>query len=404
MAVSRIRKRIPAYAVLLFLIILTIPTTRDVLSQWWEEYGISLFWLRDLFCLIPPDTEAFYDPLYGLPLEGYRMAQGLLWIAASLGICLWKTCSGRKIKAAVVAAGALSLACVFQIEDKGSVNLQYERPDSASAGDVFWYAEHEGEEKAREADFSVARYDMAFELKKELAAQVKMTIRGGEGQSEYPFTLYHGYRVVEVTNGAGEEMDYEQEGDYVTVRGASDGTICFRYRGHSPIFYSNKNACFLPGFFPYYPRAGFRKICDLEWNNGTLYCQEKDEAAEFFVTVEGACGLMTNLAETADGWEGTASDVILLGGFYERDEAGNITYPLFEQSRDIMKDILAREDTLRQAAEAGGESAQEKPVILIPTSTALNSYLNGRFESSNYVLVGNAFDYSSVNGEEDSDD
>ena len=83
----------------------------------------------------------------------------------------------------------------------------------------------------------------------------------GPPLSQYPFTLYHGYQVAKVTDETGDALPFTREGDYLTVTPQGElSSLTVEYAGSSPMFYSGSQGVCLPGCFPYYPWAGYRKI------------------------------------------------------------------------------------------------------------------------------------------------
>ena len=78
--ISRIPNRYAGYLVILVVLMLILPANAKYFSMLSWGRGISIYWLRDWLYLLPPDIQALGDPLYGVPVEFYRIAVMLLWI------------------------------------------------------------------------------------------------------------------------------------------------------------------------------------------------------------------------------------------------------------------------------------------------------------------------------------
>lgn len=93
-------------------------------------------------------------------------------------------------------------------------------------------------------------YAMDFTIRKDLKASVTMALDSSHPLTESPFTLQHGMRIRSVTDGAGNPLDYERDGDFFTVQSpdrAPVEQICVEYQGYSANWFSNEQGICLPG-------------------------------------------------------------------------------------------------------------------------------------------------------------
>ncbi len=393
--ISRIKKRFIGYTIIIVELFLTLPNASQFLMTSQNEYNIPIFSIRDWVCLLPPDIMTLGDPLYGVPVEPYRIAVMCVWII--LGIWLfscvfWKYQKGLKVLVTLVALGGLVI-CGTHIQDKGSVLLMDNHPESAIEADYSYYT---GEEEEIEADFQVTGYDMDLTFSREMSAIVKVSLQPKPLKTEYLFTLYHGYRVSKVEDANGEEMYFEQERDRVTVYNKNQvdcSTISFTYEGKNPTFYGNDTACFLPGFFPYYPKAGGRNVYLYE--EGMEIKVSKEPITHFSVRTHGL-STTSNLKKVEEGFEGEASHATIVGGNYEivsQNGISMVTYPLQADSIKKASQFWDKQfqDEWTQLTEflnlQNMKLPLDKTIITTPTNFVNNSFLKDYYEFDDYILV-----------------
>lgn len=117
-------------------------------------------------------------------------------------------------------------------------------------------------EREIDAQYRASGYDMVLKFGRQLTAEVAMAVDSPNLEA-YPMTLYHGYQIKSVTDDTGEPLRYTRDGDYLTVENNPSGSlreIRLAYAGYSSTFYSNSQAVYLPGSFPYYPQPGFHTV------------------------------------------------------------------------------------------------------------------------------------------------
>jgi hypothetical protein len=392
--ISKLKHRFAGYAVIIGILFFILPPTNSLLLEWNFVYHIPIFVIRDFIFLLPPDLTAAKDPLYGLSLEWYRSASMLFWIFASFLLCGWEICRLRKRIRLVFGIGILGIMFYmgYGVINKGSVLLQYMHPESSMEESINYYLQNPKQEI--EANFSVTDYDMELSFGKQLSAKVTLSISADQIHPEYFFTLHHGYKIREIVTDTGSSIPYSQEGDYIEINNESltpIKTLCFLYEGYSSTFYSNSKSCFLPGFFPYYPKAGYRMIFDEDYHT---YVQKKEEEANYRVKVIGQ-SVASNLKGSHNVFEGRTDNVTLIAGYYDLITAnGNtgIYYPLQSGSYEDIANFYSGE-TNREFNDLCAflgldlrHTKQDKLLIKMPGSMVFNSMLNSYYESKDTII------------------
>ena len=75
--------------------------------------------------------------------------------------------------------------------------------------------------------------------------------------------------------------------------------INVEYSGSSPKYYSNVQGTYLPGYFCYYPRAGYIPVFDLDYVS--MKQNFVDKNTEFNLKINSIFEIYTNLPKTDDG-------------------------------------------------------------------------------------------------------
>ncbi len=223
--------------------------------------------MGNLLCLY---VQCLTSDCYHLfPMGSGCFARVLFWIFLAVAL-LCMAIRKRTQHAAVPMAAALICLTYYLLPDGMPVYIEHDfmQHDSSQydAGYYYYYYYYyRGEEQIEiSADFGVELYDMDLEVGRQLRAEVTVRLTESSSQREaYRFTLYHRYRLSSVTDQDGRKMDYDRDGDFITVYGG-DGVeeIRFAYAGSGKMFYTTENALYLPSFFPYYPVPGHHMIGD----------------------------------------------------------------------------------------------------------------------------------------------
>ena len=104
----------------------------------------------------------------------------------------------------------------------------------------------------------VAKYKMDLTIGNQLHAEIEIFLE--EPFGEIPsFTLFKGYRVISISNSQGQILDFEREGNFITVstpNQENEKSFTIEYAGSGWAYYANRQAVFLSSAFPWYPWVG----------------------------------------------------------------------------------------------------------------------------------------------------
>ena len=389
--ISKVRNLYIGYGIIFLIVILFTPVFDDFARGFYAQYGLDISLFRKWMPLIDPNYMAFPDPLYGTTHEPVRFAAPVLLICvASFIYC--KKILNKIIKLLVIGICSLcSIICIYNIVDQGST-LRVK-----DLGMQFRFAHEEADEPAQ---FKVSNYDMDFSIGKRLKATVAMDLIDTDKVGEtYDFTLWDGYKVLDVKDESGKTLDYERNGYYLSIKSPNKklSKVTVAYDGYDSIFYSNSTACFLPGFFPYYPKVGKKTILD---NSGQYNCIDSYKS-HFKVNVSGL-DVVSNVPGKDNCFEGDSSNIILLGGIYEIrnvDGRKSLGYPLNGATEDYkykLENLLPPETNAcnNEVIKLLGRSkeyiheypSKDKFVIQLPNSLGM-SVINQDYFFDDYVLI-----------------
>ena len=121
--------------------------------------------------------------------------------------------------------------------------------------------------------------------------------------------------MAKVTDETGDALPFTREGDYLTVTPQGElSSLTVEYAGSSPMFYSGSQGVCLPGCFPYYPWAGYRKIFYGEPGDETrllAFIPRTDlPESEFAVKVTGGKNRRPASQRVDGTYQGTANRVL----------------------------------------------------------------------------------------------
>lgn len=202
------------------------------------------------------------DCYHMFPMGNGCFARVLFWIFLTIAL-LCMAVRKRPQRAAVPMVLAFICLAYYLLPDGMPVYAEHDfMQHSSSQYDARYYSG--GETIEIPADFGVESYVMDLEIGRQLRAEVAVRLTESGGQQEaYRFTLYHRCHISSITDQDGQEMDYERDGDFITVYGGeSVEEIRFVYAGSGKMFYTTEYALYLPSFFPYYPVPGHYMIGD----------------------------------------------------------------------------------------------------------------------------------------------
>ncbi len=313
--------RIKAYIVMALMIFLIVPFSDSLPGILNDAFAINLWPVKAFFSrILPPNLNWDIDYQYGVSCEPLRWNLVLFWlclIAAAWAGFLWKRKPVLRNGLAGICVVLAGINLFFYLQGGSLLDLS-ESPTSVFRSDQVYY--NHSAQKEEEPGFSIASYDMDLRVDRRLHGDVVMRLDASSGRKEYPFTLFRGLDISAVTDEAGRDLPFTRSGDYFTVSPTREiRAISVRYSGVSPVFYSNEQAVCLPGCFPYYPWAGYRKIYFLEPDDDIgfpAYVTRTDlPVADFSVRISGVRNLQTNLPGGSGVYGGKTNGLSVLGGF-----------------------------------------------------------------------------------------
>lgn len=326
---SGFQKRIVSYVCMIMVAYLVSPYPERLADQ----VSIStngkapVYYLVELFNIMPL-VNTNYTPNYsfGESLLPYRIALIFFWCALVASCILF---SVNRLRKWTVFGILIGCVCVWIYSLPSSKVIMDGNPSNTLAHDQYYYLIQRGITKTEDAKFSISKYKMELSIGLQMDANVTMEV--DKSLSEYKMTLYHGYKVKEAWSDENQQLEVKQNGDYVTIKnttGKEIKQICLSYTGCSPAYYSNIQGIFLPGYFAYYPRAGYISLFD----EATLDIKEcfVDANTEFSVKINTKQKLYTNLEKNGDWYKGKCDGFTLLSGFYMEHNLSNgnrIVYP-----------------------------------------------------------------------------
>ena len=186
--------------------------------------------------------------------------------------------------------------------------------------------------KEEPADYKISEYDLNLSIKASLSVTADMKVSAS--LKRYRMTLYRQYKVSEAVDQDGHKLEYTQNQDYLDVwnkGGYHITNIIISYKGNSDDSYANYQGCYLPGYYPYYPRAGYINLYDKELGYIKPYFVDRDT----YFRVKATPGkYISNLPEKHGIYQGRCDGFTLVSGFYKikNFENGNkLVYPYLDE-------------------------------------------------------------------------
>ncbi|MBQ5560651.1 MAG: hypothetical protein IIT46_12905 [Lachnospiraceae bacterium] len=320
-----LRHRVGAYVVMTFLALVISPYMWSVANLFYisggaqagkKAYGVLYF-----FNLMPR-LDLKWLPLeeFGEPLLPYRLFIMMFWIMGFITFI----CFTRKFQ---IKYRILSIVlCILALEGYlyPSSRVEVDFSPSSGMGYDFAYCMDNPDfiSKNEKADYSITQYNMELSIKLNLSAKVDMKV--SESKKEYKMTLYHKYKVNSVFDQDGNEMEFKQNYDYLAIKNIKENNvtnIIINYKGSAPAFYSNYQGCYLPGYFAYYPRAGYIELYDMDY--GWVRDNFVEPDTLFVVKIDSAEDYISNLKLKDGVFSGQCDGFTLIKGFYKKKDLGN---------------------------------------------------------------------------------
>lgn len=306
-----------------------------------ESSGKDYSKLLEFFSLVPDSLRWSPNEIAGLALNINKISLLLFFIVLSVLIFILVN---NKSKTERLWKSVLCLICCGCLLSVYFIPISVPKMDLSASGtvndDMYYIHYKDGKpdpdqdvQQEKAADFQVKKYDLNFSAYLNLKAEAKVYV-DQKNLSEYNFTLYHKYKVSNVTNQSGTPLRFTQEHDYITVNSGNNEIeyLCIEYYGSSAQYYSGYAGIFLPANFLYYPIPGFYRTFDAE---NRFLDHSLPYKTAFDVQVHSLKKVYCNLEEKGENqFSGKANSITLVSGYYDTYKINDTTviYPYFSKS------------------------------------------------------------------------
>ena len=318
---------------------------------------------------------------FGFSLLDYRWARVSFWVFLSL-FFVARYIFKNKITKRVFSL-LMAFICIISFITMVTPTSKVDMNEHYQLKEIEYYERIN--QKNKEANFEVLKYELDLEINRNLKAKATMELSDNT-LTKYIFTLYHGYEIKYITDQNGNQLDYDIYGDYITIHKNETPIekIIMEYQGSCSTFYSNYQGIYLSGAFPYYPKAGFHVLYNIEYQNYNYILS--NYLADYHIKVEGLKKTYSNLFESSiNTFEGKSNGVSLVNGFYDVIDINGVRviYPyLATEFLDI--DLIASE-TLQLINNPKFKSSSIKTIICIPN---MNNYDYSPIYSDHIEMFG----------------
>lgn len=364
---------------LLFCLCISTPASINIKLLCGREHSFVSNCLRVLYFLpeliLPTDNDGGVN-IYGgnlYPIQFPQLFRILFWImilGAGIASC-YSFCMKKGVITLLLGISVGCLWFVIQPTNAWCETGAYDNTDSAQYP-LEYYDNPDVYRKETDTAYQINHYRM--EITPGWKMHVTATLTFTESDvTNYPVTLYHLYEIDSITDLDGTSLTYERIGDYLTIKSETpylEGVI-ITYSGGNSCFYCNKSDIYLPGWFPYYPIAGFHDVYSTD--AGHFVNNLLDYEAEFDITFSSKQDIYSDLPEvTKNHFVGVAKGALFLSGFYRQTTLNNgiiCIYPYLNPSTNpCTTDNLKSIDDIAQymTSSATWTDTEGKRIIITP--------------------------------------
>ena len=369
--------RLIAYLLLVLITLLGSPLITGLDAFLYETIGWDLSFFFKLFDFYPADLN--FVPVYdfGISLLPHRWGILLFWILFLFCIIYFKTSSKTTAKKLfkIAVPAVLAAVCLITALSPASKILRasYNMTESVSADEIY-YDKHPSDVIPKNPGFKITEYNADLRAFLKLSATVTMTVDNTDLE-EYAFTLYHGYKVKSAKDQNGNTLNFAQDGDFLTVyTQEKTKTITLKYSGFSTKFYSNVQGLFLPGYFPYLPQSGFRTVYSYyEQDTARLLY---DEDAQFHIKIHTPGKVYSNLKETERNTFSGKGNPTFLCGLYDEYITENGIRVIYQYMDKVMFNTIGNiESETERLFGMPCLDENTRTIFIIPDTNLLSPYL-----------------------------
>nr|MCR4925282.1 hypothetical protein [Clostridiales bacterium] len=362
----------------------------SILSKLFNAYGFAR--LFEIF-----DKSVKWADMFSVsfPDYSYRIQIMVGWILLCVAIIFLKTINlhkGLKITA-VIMAGVSCVGFLAYSQLPASKPDAYGYDESCSFTEAQRYYLKDVPIKQEKPEFSVTKYEMQVKAKRELGVVATLSVDNANLES-YKFTLCHNYRVNSVKDENGNKMDFVRDGDYIEVKStAPTNKITIEYKGSSTQYFANSYGINLPGYFNYFPQAGYYSLFNK--NVADYYRMFLSTSAEFDVTVDTNKEVFSNLEETEKNhFVGNAKSLTLMSGLYESYTTNGVEI-IFPYTNKFAFDKSKFSTTIITLKAKGIIDENTTKIFSIPSVNQLSTNTVYAHET-NYILIAGALENAEI--------
>lgn len=320
-SLSRMPLRLLSYFIIIMINTFSGIVGLQILENLPTTVGEKFFKIYDIISFTPLNITWAPNYSFGFTIQDYHVEHLISFIFFLLCVVTLTIAAYNKKKRGFIHIGFMVLSIIlFCISIAPASKLcmtdSYTSSDDALFSDSRYYSLADTKEK--QPNFNIVKYELSFSIHRQLSCTATLEL-SEHNLNEYYFTLYHGYEVCAVYDDDHNALSFSQDGDYIIVHNNLSGTITnliIEYEGYAPRYYSNEQGMCLPGFFPYYPHAGFYSVFDD--GSSSFAVDPMTNESEFDVIVKNYSNtVFSNLSEIDHcHFYGKTNALTLVSGFY----------------------------------------------------------------------------------------
>lgn len=305
---AQFNRRITAISVLLCMYFV-ISDTFNLFIQNLFIHNYDLSNKSLIFALFYRSANVLLDDNYFLTVENTHIYRIIFWIL----LCLTLVCIKNKNtfrKKFILSVVTLASFIVAQLPSGACYMFDVASNADAWTHEQIYYDEYFSKYDTRSGNiikkvkkyhdnFKAVSYDMTYEISDVLNGKVEV-VPDKTNLKEYQFTMYHGYRIKNITNEKGEKLKYSVTGgDYINIINTKESIkkIVFEYSGFCRFFYSTTQGVNLPGSFAYYPIPGWHEVYNIDEMKYTQNYLRNNPKFNVSVLSKGNYSVNINVAE-----------------------------------------------------------------------------------------------------------
>ncbi|GAB4075233.1 hypothetical protein GCM10028778_27370 [Barrientosiimonas marina] len=326
------------YPILIFIWALIGPANKFLLGNSASKLGADK--ILSLLNLGEPNPYAIFNAFYGFPLSEFHWAKKLLWILCLIAIFsiiyLIKNQLNKKIVIVLIVSILLLMPSIHFLTLDRQIYVSASSTENARENyDYNYYSAHpESLDNIRKTDVTINDYKINLNIDRVLEATVSMSVVNNEKKplKQITLSLYHNFKIKQASVN-NKPVNVKQNRDFFTVKldqsldPGDNVDVQVSYRGtSSPNFFANRQAIYLPYYFPWLP-SSLQKPAFNTSNSGELLRNnhQLEEQAQFTLNYDGNQQIYTNLSRVNNHvWKGKADHGLTLA-------AGEINKTKFQE-------------------------------------------------------------------------